>query len=183
MRDNAMNRFTFKMAAIAAAIVAGNASAAPSAPSIDVYGSNNLQFSKIELAMETTSGYLDMVKYHEQAEITLKFNQWSGERGETYNIYFDGKPVATGPITSSQTTASFQYGQGGRYQLEIEACDATGCSRSSPAEIVVADTDGAHLAPLTMNIDPNNGSFNTDPSTVVGTYFVEWGIYGRDYTD
>lgn len=182
MRDNAMNRFTFKMAAIAAAIVAGNASAAPSAPSIDVYGSNNLQFSKIELAMETTSGYLDMVKYHEQAEITLKFNQWSGERGETYNIYFDGKQVATGPITSSQTTASFQYGQGGRYQLEIEACDATGCSRSRPAEIVVADTDGAHLAPLTMNIDPNNGSFNTDSSTVVGTYFVEWGIYGRDYT-
>ncbi|GAL09610.1 chitinase [Vibrio astriarenae] len=117
--------------------------------------------------METTSGYLDMVKYHEQAEITLKFNQWSGERGETYNIYFDGKQVATGPITSSQTTASFQYGQGGRYQLEIEACDATGCSRSRPAEIVVADTDGAHLAPLTMNIDPNNGSFNTDPSTVV----------------
>ncbi|GAL09609.1 hypothetical protein JCM19233_586 [Vibrio astriarenae] len=29
MRDNAMNRFTFKVAAIAAAIVAGNASAAP----------------------------------------------------------------------------------------------------------------------------------------------------------
>ncbi len=33
-----------------------------------------------------------------------------------------------------------------------------------------------------MNIDPNNKSYNTDPNTVVGTYFVEWGIYGRDYT-
>ncbi len=33
-----------------------------------------------------------------------------------------------------------------------------------------------------MNVDPNNKSFDTDPSVVMGTYFVEWGIYGRDYT-
>ncbi|MGR5266604.1 glycosyl hydrolase family 18 protein [Vibrio astriarenae] len=177
-----MNRFTFKVAAIAAALSASSVNAAPSVPSIDVYGSNNLQFSKIELAMETTSGYNDMVKYRDQADITVKFNQWSGERGDSYNIYFDGQKVASGPITGSQPTASFQYAQGGRYQMEIEACDASGCSRSSAAEIVVADTDGSHLAPLEMNIDPNNGTFNTDPNTVVGTYFVEWGIYGRDYT-
>ncbi len=66
--------------------------------------------------------------------------------------------------------------------MEIEACDETGCSKSAPAQITIADTDGAHLAPLAMNVDPNNKSYNTDPNTVVGTYFVEWGIYGRDYT-
>nr|WP_274602162.1 glycosyl hydrolase family 18 protein [Vibrio sp. S9_S30] len=33
-----------------------------------------------------------------------------------------------------------------------------------------------------MNIDPNNKTYNTDPNTVVGTYFVEWGIYDREYT-
>jgi chitinase len=147
-----------------------------------MYGSNNLQFSKIELAMETTSGYNDMVKYHDKAKIAVKFNQWSGTAGDTYNIYFDGVKVATGAITGSQTTASFEYGQGGLYQMEIEACDATGCSKSAPAQITIADTDGSHLAPLTMNIDPNNKTYNTDPNTVVGTYFVEWGIYGRDYT-
>ncbi|MDF4810834.1 chitinase N-terminal domain-containing protein, partial [Vibrio parahaemolyticus] len=160
----------------------GAAVAAPTAPSIDMYGSNNLQFSKIELAMETTSGYYDMVKYHEQAKITVKFNQWSGTPGDTYNVYFDGVKVASGPITGSQTTASFEYGQGGLYQMEIEACDATGCAKSAPAEITIADTDGSHLKPLTMNVDPNNKTYNTDPSVVMGTYFVEWGIYGRDYT-
>lgn len=176
-----MIRFNTCAASIALAL-SGTALAAPTAPSIDMYGSNNLQFSKIELAMETTSGYNQMVKYHDKAKVDVKFNQWSGTSGNTYNIYFDGVKVATGPITGSQTTASFEYGQGGLFDMEIEACDETGCSKSAPAKITIADTDGAHLAPLAMNIDPNNKSYNTDPSTVVGTYFVEWGIYGRDYT-
>ncbi|TKE99440.1 chitinase [Vibrio kanaloae] len=169
-------------AASIALALSGTALAAPTAPSIDMYGSNNLQFSKIELAMETISGYNQMVKYHDKAKVDVKFNQWSGASGNTYNIYFDGVKVATGPITGSQTTASFEYGQGGLFEMEIEACDETGCSKSAPAQITIADTDGSHLAPLAMNVDPNNKSYNTDPNTVVGTYFVEWGIYGRDYT-
>ncbi|EJG0971418.1 chitinase, partial [Vibrio parahaemolyticus] len=176
-----MIRFNLCAAGVALAL-SGAAVAAPTAPSVDMYGSNNLQFSKIELAMETTSGYYDMVKYHDQAKITVKFNQWSGTPGDTYNIYFDGVKVATGAITGGQTTATFDYGQGGLYQMEIEACDATGCSKSAPAEITIADTDGSHLKPLTMNVDPNNKTYNTDPSVVMGTYFVEWGIYGRNYT-
>ena len=176
-----MNRITLCAASIAMAL-SGAAMAAPAAPSIDVYGSNNLQFSKIELAMETTAGYNQMVKYHDQADITIKFNQWSGTTGDTYKILFDGVEVATGPITGSQTTASFKYGKGGLYQMTVEACDASDCSASAPAELVVADTDGSHLKPLTMNVDPNNKTYNTDPNTVVGTYFVEWGIYGRNYT-
>ncbi len=141
-----MNRMTTCAASIAMTL-SGMALAAPTAPSIDVYGSNNLQFSKIELAMETTAGYNQMVKYNDLADITIKFNQWSGTSGDTYKIYFDGAEVATGPITGSQTSATFQYGQGGIYQVEIEACDATGCSRSAPAELLIADTDGAHLKP------------------------------------
>lgn len=42
-----MNRITLCAASIACAL-ASTAMAAPSAPSVDVYGSNNLQFSKIE---------------------------------------------------------------------------------------------------------------------------------------
>lgn len=156
--------------------------ALPAAPTIDVYGSNNLQFSKIELAMDTTSGYNQMVKYFDQADINIKFNQWSGTAGDAYKVYFDGVEVANGKITGSQTTASFKYAQGGRYQLTVEACDATGCSASAPATLVVADTDGAHLDPLPMNVDPNNNHYTLEPNTVVGTYFVEWGIYGRNFT-
>lgn len=176
-----MKKLLLGLSAVALAVSQG-AAAAPAAPSIDVYGSNNLQFSKIQLAMETTAGYNQMVQYKNAADISIQFNQWSGTTGDTYNVYFDGVKVATGPISGSQTLAQFSYAKGGRYQVEIEACDATGCSRSAPAELVVADTDGAHLPPLTMNVDPNNKTFNTDPNTVVGTYFVEWGIYGREFT-
>ncbi|MBR9786958.1 MAG: chitinase [Vibrionaceae bacterium] len=176
-----MIRLNLCAAGVALAL-SGATVAAPTAPSIDLYGSNNLQFSKIELAMETTSGYHSMVTYHDQAKITVKFNQWSGSTGDTYNIYFDGEKVATGSIIGSQTIAEFEYGQGGLYQMEIEACDETVCSKSAPTEITIADTDGSHLKPLTMNIDPNNKTYSTDSSVVMGTYFVEWGIYGRDYT-
>lgn len=176
-----MNRMTLCAASIACAL-ASTAMAAPSAPSVDVYGSNNLQFSKIELAMETTAGYNQMVKYHEEAPITLKFNQWSGVTGNTYKIYFDGVEVATGPISGSQTTAQFTYPKGGVYQLVIEACDATGCTKSAPSEITIADTDGSHLKPLKMNVDPNNKSYTIPQNTVVGTYFVEWSIYDRKFT-
>ncbi len=176
-----MIRLNLCAASIALAL-SGAAVAAPAAPSIDMYGSNNLQFSKIELAMDVTAGYNDMVKYHEEAPIAVKFNQWSGTPGNTYKIYFDGVQVATGPISGSSTTANFTYGKGGIYQMEIEACDETGCTKSAPVEITIADTDGSHLQPLVMNVDPNNKSFNTDPNAVVGTYFVEWGIYDRKYT-
>ncbi|SEG47337.1 glycosyl hydrolase family 18 protein [Vibrio hangzhouensis] len=176
-----MNRIVLGVSTLALAL-SQSVAAAPAKPSIDVWGSNNLQFSKIQLAMETTTGYDQMVQYSDLAQINITFNQWSGTTGDTYNIYFDGAKVASGAINGSQTTASFGYGQGGLYQMEVEACDATGCSRSTAMELVVADTDGAHLKPLTMNVDPNNKSYNSDPNTVVGTYFVEWGIYGRGYT-
>ncbi|WP_104403275.1 glycosyl hydrolase family 18 protein [Vibrio penaeicida] len=162
--------------------LSGSVIAAPAVPTIDLDGSNNLQFSKIQLEMQSLKGYHQMVNYKDLADITIKFNQWSGVTGDTYKIFFDGIEVSSGPIAGSTTTASFQYGKGGRYSLEIAACDATGCSKSAPSEIVVADTDGAHLKPLPMNVDPNNKTYATDPNTVVGTYFVEWGIYGRDFT-
>lgn len=176
-----MNRLSLCAIGVSLSLT-GAVNAAPAAPSIDMYGSNNLKFSKVELAMETTSGYNQMVTYHDQAPVAITFNQWSGTTGDTYNVYFNNVKVASGPITGSQTTASFGYPNGGLYQVVIEACDATGCSQSSPAEISIADTDGAHLKPLVMNVDPNNKSFVTPANTVVGTYFVEWGIYGRDYT-
>ncbi len=176
-----MNRMTL-YAVYLSLVISGTALALPTVPRVDIYGSNNLQFSKIQLLMESTSGYHQMVKYFNSADVMIKFNQWSGSTGDHYKVYFDGLVVATGTISGRQTTASFQYSKGGLYQMVVEACDASGCSSSEPVELVVADTDGSHLKPLAMNIDPNNKRYNSDPNTVVGTYFVEWGIYGRDYT-
>ena len=181
MRETGMNGFKFGAAFWMLSAI-GSASAAPSVPTIDVYGSNNLQFSKIELTMDSTSGYYDMVKYSDEAEVSIKFTQWSGDPGDSYKVYFDDVEVASGAISGNQTTAIFSMAQGGRYNVAVEACDPTGCSRSAEQQLIIADTDGSHLEPLNMNVDPNNKSYVTDPDTVVGTYFVEWGIYEREYT-
>nr|BAA78115.1 chitinase [Vibrio parahaemolyticus] len=177
-----MIRFNLCAAGVALAL-SGRAVAAPTAPSVDYvrFLINPSIFLKLNWLwkphLATTTWEIPC-----QARITVKINQLERTPGDTYNIYFDGVKVATGAITGGQTTATFDYGQGGLYQMEIEACDATGCSKSAPAEITIADTDGSHLKPLTMNVDPNNKTYNTDPSVVMGTYFVEWGIYGRNYT-
>ncbi|WP_240798126.1 glycosyl hydrolase family 18 protein [Vibrio sp. H11] len=176
-----INRVSWGVMCVAISI-SGAAVALPSTPSIDVYGSNNLQFSKIELDMGATAGYSQMVHYQDEAPISILFNQWGAETGDHYKIYFDGQEVATGPITSSQTTASFGYSEGGKYQLEVAACDDSGCSVSAPTQLLIADTDGAHLEPLPMNINPNNKTYAEKADGVVASYFVEWGIYGRDYS-
>ncbi|GAM72688.1 chitinase [Vibrio sp. JCM 19236] len=179
-----MNKFKLGFIGVSLAALFSHAvTAAPTAvPAVDVYGSSSLKFSKIQLEMESTSGYNQMVSYQDQVDINILFNQWSGETGDTYKIYFDGIEVANGPITGSQTTANFTYSKGGRYQMSIAACDSTGCVESPTNELIIADTDGSHLEPLVLNVDPNNKTYNTSQDTVVGTYFVEWGIYGRDFT-
>lgn len=176
-----MSRITMCAASVAL-VMSGLVVAEPIAPVVDVGGSNNLQYSKIELSMGTPSGYNQMVQYNQQIPITIVFNQPSGVTGDTYKIYFDGNQVASGPISSRQTVANFNFSEGGRYQVTVEACDASGCNISPPSELVIADTDGSHLDPLQMNIDPNNQSYDLESNTVMGAYFVEWGIYGRGYT-
>lgn len=176
-----MNRISLCAASIALA-TSGIATATPVAPAVDIGSSNNLKYSKIELSMDAPSGYTQMVQYHDQIPITIAFSQMAGETGETYKIYFDGNQVSEGVISSRQTVASFDYSDGGKYQMTVEACDSSGCSTSAPLELVIADTDGSHLAPLALNMEPNNQSYSTDANTVMGGYFVEWGIYGRDYT-
>ncbi len=69
--------------------------------------------------------------------------------------------------------------------MTVELCNGEGaaqaCTESDAKDIVVADTDGSHLDQLPMNVDPNNSNYTTPDNTVVGAYFVEWGVYGRDY--
>lgn len=164
-----MNKFKLGFIGVSLAALFSHAvTAAPTAvPAVDVYGSSSLKFSKIQLEMESTSGYNQMVSYQDQVDINILFNQWSGETGDTYKIYFDGIEVANGPITGSQTTANFTYSKGGRYQMSIAACDSTGCVESPTNELIIADTDGSHLEPLVLNVDPNNKTYNTSQDTVV----------------
>jgi len=166
--------------AISSALTSGYANAAPAAPSIDWKPQN---YSFVEVNLEGLGSYKDLVTAKEFVDINIKWNSWSGTGGDSYKIYFDDLMVNQGSLAAGTKSGviTFPYDKSGRHQLFIELCEGNVCAKSAGKEIVIADTDGGHLAPLAMNIDPNNKTYPKQIDNVVGAYFVEWGIYGRKY--
>ncbi|PKI16421.1 glycosyl hydrolase family 18 protein [Colwellia sp. 12G3] len=175
-----MNKRLLTVCAISAALSSQNVDAAPSAPSIDWTPQS---YSFVEVNLEGLGSYKDLVKAKELVDISIKWNAWSGSGGDNYKVYFDNTMVNEGNFAAGTKSGviNFPYAQSGRHQLTIALCEGTVCATSAQKDIIIADTDGGHLAPLTMNIDPNNKSYPTQIDNVVGAYFVEWGIYGRGY--
>lgn len=166
--------------AVAAALCSGQAFAAPSAPSISW---EDQKYSFVDVNVDGLGSYKSLVSRKEVVDIAIKWNSWSGDGGDGYKVKFDGVVVNEGslPAGTKSGTITFPYTKSGRHQMTVELCEGTTCAASAPKAIVIADTDGGHLDPLPMNVDPNNGNYGTSPDTVVGAYFVEWGIYGRDF--
>ncbi|SFB92482.1 glycosyl hydrolase family 18 protein [Pseudoalteromonas denitrificans] len=166
--------------AVSAALFNLQVVAAPAAPSIDWTPQD---YSFVEVKLDGSGSYKDLVKAKEQVDISIKWNSWSGTGGDAYKVYFDDLLVEEGTLTAGTKAGviNFPYSKSGRHTLTIELCEGTVCAKSAGKPIVIADTDGAHLAPLNMNIDPNNKQYPKQVNTVVGAYFVEWGIYGRNF--
>lgn len=168
-------------AAIGVALCASAANAAPSTPTI-IWEPQ--EYSFVEVNLEGTGSYKSLVKRVDQVTINIEWNAWSGDGGDSYKVYFDNMLVNEGPLAAGTKSGviSFPYDKAGRHTLYVELCEGgTTCARSEGKPIVIADTDGAHLAPLPMDYDPNNKDIGTKEGLVTGAYFVEWGIYGRDY--
>ncbi|MBB1334302.1 MULTISPECIES: glycosyl hydrolase family 18 protein [unclassified Pseudoalteromonas] len=168
-------------AAIGVALFASTAFAAPSTPSINW---EPQQYSFVEVNLEGNGSYKQLVTRVEQVSINIQWSAWSGDGGDSYKVYFDDMLVNKGTLSagSKSGTISFPYDKAGRHTLYVELCEVgTTCARSAGKPIVIADTDGGHLAPLPMDVDPNNRDIGTKAGLVTGAYFVEWGIYGRDY--
>ncbi|MBR9726596.1 glycosyl hydrolase family 18 protein [Shewanella intestini] len=173
-----MFKTTLKTSALIAAVSAGNALAqAPGKPTIE-WGETN--FSLIEVN-HMASAYNDLVTIKDAATVSVDWSLWSGDAGDTAQVLFDGVEVWSGPSATSGT-ATFDISTGGRYQMQVGLCNDSGCTLSDTKEIVVADTDGSHLAPLTTRLLENNQAYANKTGKVVGTYFVEWGVYGRDFS-
>ena len=166
--------------AISAALSSQTVNAAPAIPQIDSAPQN---YSFVEVNLDGQGSYKDIVKVNERVDINIKWNSWSGTGGDNYKVYFDNTMVNQGTLATGSKTSiiSFPYDKSGRHQLTIELCEGTVCVKSLEKEIIIADTDGGHLAPLAMNIDPNNKTYPKQIDNVVGAYFVEWGVYGRGY--
>ena len=168
-------------AAIGVALFASTASAAPSTPSINW---EPQQYSFVQVDLEGTGSYKQLVSRVDEVTINIEWSAWSGDGGDSYKVYFDDMLVNEGALAagSKKGTITFPYNKAGRHTMYVELCEGgTTCARSAGKPIVIADTDGGHLAPLPMDVDPNNRDIGTKAGLVTGAYFVEWGIYGRDY--
>ncbi|KAF7782037.1 chitinase [Pseudoalteromonas rubra] len=166
--------------AIGLALMSGSVLAAPSTPSLSW---EPQVYSFVDVVLDGNGSYKDLVTAKDKVDIQIKWNAWSGTGGDSYKVYFDNQLVNEGTLTAGTKsgTITFPYMQSGRHTLYVELCDSTGCARSAGKEIVIADTDGGHLEPLPMDVNPNNRNNGTIPGKVTGAYFVEWGIYGRDF--
>lgn len=166
-----------------ALLVAGSfaASAQAAAPGKPTIGWGETKFAIVEVDQAATA-YNKLVTVHaDGAPVSVSWNLWSGDVGQTAKVLLDGVEVWSGPSGASGT-ANFKVTKGGRYQMQIELCNADGCTRSDPKEIVVADTDGSHLVPLNAPLQENNKPYANKSGKVVGAYYVEWGVYGRKFT-
>ncbi|MFN1148400.1 glycosyl hydrolase family 18 protein [Serratia liquefaciens] len=152
--------------------------AAPGKPTL-AWG--NTKFAIIEVDQAATA-YNNLVKVKSAADVSVSWNLWNGDTGTTAKVLLNGKEVWSGASTGSSGTANFKVNKGGRYQMQVALCNADGCTASDATEIVVADTDGSHLAPLKEPLLEKNKPYKQDSGKVVGSYFVEWGVYGRNFT-
>ncbi|MGR6839377.1 glycosyl hydrolase family 18 protein [Aliivibrio wodanis] len=144
-------------------------------------------FAIIEVDQAATS-YKSLVTVKEFAEVPVTWDRWSGEPAEKWRVLLNDVVVHEETIsaTASQKASTIlEVRQGGQYEMTVQLCNGSGaseeCSISAAKSIVVADTDGSHLDPLPMNVDPANGNYTIPVGMVSGAYFVEWGVYGRKF--
>ncbi|WP_368528937.1 glycosyl hydrolase family 18 protein [Enterobacter cloacae] len=164
--------------ALFVAAVSGSAfAAAPGTPSIS---SGNDKFALVEVD-QAAQDYGTLVKVHNDGvDVKVEWNVWSGDAPTTGKVLLDGQTVWSGAAGASGS-ATFKVKKGGRYQEQVELCNTSGCSKSASKLIIVADTDGSHLLPLNTSLQENNKAFAKHTDKVVGAYFPEWGVYGRNF--
>jgi len=164
--------------ALFVAAASGSAfAAAPGTPSIS---SGNDKFAIVEVD-QAAQDYNSLIKVHKDGvDVKVEWNVWSGDAPTSGKVLLDGQTVWTGAAGASGS-ATFKVKKGGRYQEQVELCNTSGCTKSASKLIIVADTDGSHLLPLNAPLQENNKAFAKHTDKVVGAYFPEWGVYGRNF--
>lgn len=156
--------------------------AAPGAPTIDWMESS---FAIVEVD-DAATAYEQLITVNDYAEVPVSWSKWSGDAATTARYLLNGEVALEQNISGggdTQTgTATLQVSEGGQYELQVALCNADGCGTSAATNIVVADTDGSHLDPITLTAGENNQPYTNTSNSVVGTYFVEWGVYGRKFS-
>ncbi|AWL12857.1 Chitinase [Saliniradius amylolyticus] len=156
--------------------------AAPGPASIDWMESN---YAIIEID-ETASSYSNLITIKDYAEIPVSWSKYSGDTATSAKYLLNGTLIKEQALSSSGASQTgsviLQVDTGGQYELDVHLCNADGCTPASETKPVkVEDTDGSHMDPLVLNDGENNRPYDNKSDSVVGAYFVEWGVYGRKF--
>ena len=172
---------TFNKSTIAAVIgcLLLPSAALAEAPGKPVISWGDYEFALVELDHQQVA-YEKLVKsIKDKVEVEVSWDLWSGGAAETARVLVDGLVKWEGAGNSK--TASFFMSKGGRYEMVVELENSDGKTRSDAKPLMIADTDGSHMEPLHHDWTELHKPYENKTNSIVGTYFVEWGVYGRDY--
>lgn len=162
---------------IITAMAAVNANAA--APAKPTIGWGDYKYALVEVDPSEVA-YEKLVKaVRDQVEVEVTWDVWSGSPAETARVFVNEKMVWEGDAAAKRAT--FAMSKGGLYDMVVELENKDGKTRSDAKLLTIADTDGSHLKPLEYEWTENNKPYQNKSNKIVGSYFVEWGVYGRNY--
>ncbi|WP_295801694.1 glycosyl hydrolase family 18 protein [uncultured Microbulbifer sp.] len=172
----------WRRALLALGLASSSAIAAPGAPTIEWMETS---FAIIEVD-DAATAYEQLITVNDYAEVPVAWSKWSGDPATSAQYLLNGEVVFEQSLSGGGDTqtgsATLQVSEGGQYALQVALCNDDGCATSAAKDIVVADTDGSHLDPITLTAGENNQPYTNTSGSVVGTYFVEWGVYGRKFS-
>lgn len=157
-----------------AALCLGAAAAAPGTPVIDWADRN---YALVKVSPDATA-YEGLIQRADFVSVQVSWNVWNGGVGDMAYVLFDDKQVWKGDAAAKR--AAVDVSGSGQFAMRVKLCDDSGCSASEPVAVRVADTDGGHLAPLEYVWRENNRP-GARLNKTVAAYFVEWGVYGRNF--
>ncbi|MGL5430988.1 MAG: glycosyl hydrolase family 18 protein [Vibrio sp.] len=156
-----------------------SAAALAAAPGKPTIGWGDYTYALVEIDQSQVA-YEKLIKaVHDEIDIEVTWDVWSGDAAQTARVLLDNRVVWEGAASAKR--AVFKMSKGGRYNMAIELENQDGTSRSDNKLLTIADTDGSHLEAMPTIWTENNQPYQNQSGKIVGTYFVEWGVYGRNY--
>lgn len=134
--------------------------------------------------------------------IPISWNMWWGTNGNQWQLLQNGAVVHTASLTANGQNAqsgskTITATSAGSYEFVVALCNVVGtersCSQSDKRVITVTGsgnpgTPGGFDPWTSLNfsgwpqpLKQQNKAYNNTSNKMVGGYFVEWGIYGRNF--
>ena len=148
----------------------------------------NTNFSIVAVVPNKTA-YEELLQVDDFASVPVGWTKSSGANGDKVRYVLDDEVVLEAALAYDESvltgaqagSATLQVAKGGQYDLEVAVCKGNCCTKSTEKKIVVADTDGSHSDPITLTPPAGHTRYTNKTGSMVGTYFVEWSGYGRNF--